>query len=247
MFKFFSRRKKINDEIDPNNIPRHIGFIMDGNGRWATRRGLPRTAGHRAGVDALTRVLESCNEFGVEVVSVYAFSTENFKRKDEECKYIFNLIKEFIEEKTKDLIKNDTRLVVAGDLSYSDKLDEDTKNALIKAVDATKNCSSRTFVLCFSYGGRHEIVNAVNSLIKDGKTEITEADIETKLYTSGIADPDLIVRASGEQRTSNYLMWQSAYAELMFVKDFWPDFDKNIVKKCIIEYQRRNRRFGNVN
>lgn len=247
MCGMFNKKKKNLIEIDPNNVPRHIGFIMDGNGRWATRRGLPRTAGHRAGVDALTRVLEACNEFGVEVVSVYAFSTENYKRKDDECNYIFTLIKEFIEDKTQELIKNDTRLVVAGDLSYSAKLDDDTKNALLKAVDATKNCSSHTFVLCFSYGGRHEIVQTINKLIKEGKTEITEADISENLYTAGVADPDLIVRASGEQRTSNYLMWQSAYAELMFVQEFWPDFNKTMVKNCIIEYQRRNRRFGNVN
>lgn len=241
------RKKKESVLIDPNNVPRHIGFIMDGNGRWATRRGLPRTAGHRAGVDSLTRVLEACNEFGVEVVSVYAFSTENYKRKDEECKYIFKLIKDFIKEKTQELIKHDTRLIVAGDLSYSEKLDEDTKTALINAVNETKDCKTHTFVLCFSYGGRHEITQAVNRLIKLGKTEITESDIESELYTKGVADPDLIVRASGEQRTSNYLMWQSAYAELMFVQDFWPDFDKETVKKCIQEYQKRNRRFGNAN
>ena len=247
MFGIFKKNKKARNMIDPNNVPRHIGFIMDGNGRWATRRGLPRTAGHKAGVDALTRVLEACNDFGVEVVSVYAFSTENYKRKDAECAFIFDLIKQFINQKTQDLIKNDTRLVVAGDLEYSEKLDAETKNALLKAVEETKECKSHTFVLCFSYGGRHEIVDAVNMLIKEGKTELTEADIESKLYTAGIDDPDLVVRASGEQRTSNYLMWQSAYAELMFVKDFWPDFNKNIVEKCIVEYQRRNRRFGNVN
>ena len=247
MFGFFKKKKGIVPQMDTNNIPRHIGFIMDGNGRWATRRGLPRTAGHRAGVDALTRVLEACNNFGVEVVSVYAFSTENYKRKDEECKFIFKLIKDFIEEKTQELIKNDTRLIVAGDLEYSDKLDNETKSALLKAVEETKNCKTHTLVLCFSYGGRHEIVQAVNSLIKEGKTEVCESDIECKLYTTGVVDPDLIVRASGEQRISNYLMWQSAYAELMFVEDFWPDFNSETVKKCIMEYQRRNRRFGNVN
>ena len=246
MFNIFGKNKKQAIEIDPNNVPRHIGFIMDGNGRWATKRGLPRTAGHKAGVDALTRVLEACNEFGVEVVSVYAFSTENYKRKEEECKFIFKLIKDYIQEKTQELIKYDTKLVVAGDLDYSDKLDEETKKALQKAVKETSNCKTRTFILCFSYGGRHEVISAVNSLIKEGKTKITETDIESKLYTAGVADPDLIIRSSGEERISNFLMWQSAYAELMFVKDFWPDFNRDIVKKCILEYQRRNRRFGNV-
>ena len=238
------KNKKI--EIDPSNIPRHIGFIMDGNGRWATRRGLPRTAGHSAGVDALTRVVEACREYGVEAVSLYAFSTENFNRSDSECSFIFNLIKKFVKKKLPDLIKNDVRLIVSGDLSYSPKLDEETKVALLEAVEQTKTCRKHVLNLCFCYGGRHEIVEAVNKLLSEGKTKISEEDIQKNLYTASIPDPDLIVRASGEQRLSNFLMWQSAYSELLFVDDFWPDFNKQTVEYCISEYQKRNRRFGKV-
>lgn len=240
------KRKNTKPEIDMNNIPYHIGFIMDGNGRWATKRGLPRTAGHRAGVDSLTKVAEICRDLGVKVVSVYAFSTENYQRSDSECKFIFDLVARFSREKLNDLIKNNTRLVVSGDLDYSDKLDEDTKNALNDAVEKTKHCDGCILNMCFSYGGHHEIVQAVNKAINSGVKQITEKDIENNLYMAGIAPPDLIVRASGEQRLSNFLLWQSAYAELLFVKDFWPDFNEEIVRNCIIEYQKRNRRFGKV-
>lgn len=240
------KKKKEIQEIDPNNIPNHIGFIMDGNGRWATKRGLPRTAGHRAGVDALTRVAESCRNFGVKHLSVYAFSTENFKRSDKECSFIFDLITKFAREKAEELKKNNTKLVVCGDLEFSEKLNQETKDALKFAVEKTKDCTDCTLNLCFSYGGHHEIVDAVNKLIKSGKKEVTAEDIESELYTKGQPMPDLIVRASGEQRLSNFLLWQSAYAELYFTSTHWPDFDKNTVKECIIEYQKRNRRFGNV-
>lgn len=240
------KNKKNIQEVDSNNIPVHIGFIMDGNGRWATKRGLPRTAGHRAGVDSLTRVAEACRDFGVKILTIYAFSTENFKRSEKECKFIFDLVTKFAREKAEELKKNNTRLVVCGDLNYSDKIPEETKEALAYAVNETKDCTDCTMNLCISYGGRHEIVQAVNSLIKAGKTEVTEEDIENALYTSGQPNPDLIVRASGEQRLSNFLPWQSAYAELYFPKTHWPDFNKETVRECILEYQRRDRRFGKV-
>lgn len=239
-------KKKEKPEIDVTNIPAHIGFIMDGNGRWATRRGLPRTAGHKAGTDALIRVLEACRDFGVKSVSVYAFSTENFNRSKEECDYIFNLIKKFAEDKLDEFLKYDTCLNICGDLEYSTKLDDATKNALIAVAEKTKKCKSHILNLCFSYGGRHEITQAVNKLIKNGKTEITEEDISSMLYTSGQVDPDLIVRASGEHRLSNFLLWQSAYSEFYFPTEMWPEFNKKTVEKCILEYQKRERRFGNV-
>lgn len=240
------RKKQNIKEIDPNNIPAHIGFIMDGNGRWAVKRGLPRTAGHRAGVDALTRVVEACRDYGVKTVSVYAFSTENFNRSNKECQFIFDLITKFAKDKAEELKKNDTKLVVCGDLSYSPKLNKKTIDALEYAVEQTKNCKTYTLNLCFSYGGHHEILVAVNKLIDAGKKNLTEKDVESALYTAGQPNPDLIVRASGEQRLSNFLLWQSAYAELYFPKTHWPDFNKDTVKECILEYQTRNRRFGNV-
>lgn len=239
-------RKKEELKIDLNNVPKHIAFIMDGNGRWAKRRGLPRTAGHRAGVDALTRVLRACREYGVRAVSVYAFSTENYKRSDEECNYIFDLIEKFVQEKLENLKEHKTKLVVCGDLDYSPKLNEATKLALKKAEEETKDCDEYILNLCFSYGGRHEVVEAINKLIKDGKTTITEEDISGAIYTNESGDPDLIVRASGEHRLSNFLLWQSAYSELYFPSEHWPEFDKKVVEKCIIEYQKRDRRFGNV-
>lgn len=240
------KNKIINEEIDPNNVPKHIGFIMDGNGRWAVKRGLPRTAGHRAGVDALTRVVEGCRDLGITTVSVYAFSTENYKRDEKECKFIFDLITKFAKEKADELKKNNTKLVICGDLNFSPKLNKETKDALLYAAEKTKDCTGYTLNLCFSYGGHHEIVEAVNTLIKSGKTELTEIDIENELYTKGQPRLDLIVRASGEQRLSNFLLWQSAYAELYFTDVHWPDFNKNVVKECVLEYQKRNRRFGNV-
>lgn len=241
-------RKRINlkTEIDPNNIPVHMGFIMDGNGRWAKKRGLPRTAGHRAGIDALERVSRACRNLGVKVVSVYAFSTENYKRSDEECKYIFDLVEKFVKDKLEDLIKNDTRIVVSGDLYYNDKLTDGARNTLLEAVEKTAHCKSYVLNFCFSYGGHHEIVQAVNKLIKAGAKEISAQDIENNLYVPELPMPDMIVRASGEMRLSNFLLWQSAYAELLFITEFWPDFNEEIVRKCIVEYQKRNRRFGNV-
>lgn len=239
-------KKKENLTIDLENVPSHIGFIMDGNGRWAKRRGLPRTAGHRAGVDALVNVLRACRDFGVKSVSLYAFSTENYKRSDDECNYIFDLITKFAKEKLNNLVEHNTKFVICGDLEYSDKLKSETKEALLEAAAKTKHCTEHILNLCFSYGGRHEITQAVNKLIASGKTEITEEDISNNLYTSESGDPDLIVRASGEQRLSNFLLWQSAYSELYFPSEHWPDFDKEVVKKCIYEYQKRDRRFGNV-
>ena len=177
---------------------------MDGNGRWAKRRGLPRTAGHRAGVDALINVLRACRDYGVKAVSVYAFSTENYKRSDEECKFIFDLIEKFAKEKLSNLKEHNTKLVVCGDLDYSDKLSKGTKDSLMKAQEETKDCDGYILNLCFSYGGRHEITEAVNTLIKEGKTVITEEDISRCVYTHESGDPDLIVRASGETRLSKF-------------------------------------------
>lgn len=239
-------RKNKTIEIDKTNIPKHIGFIMDGNGRWATRRGLPRTAGHKAGCDAIQKVLNACKKYGVKIVSVYAFSTENFNRSKEECQFIFDLIKDFALNRIEEFKKENIKLNIAGDLEYSDKLDKETKDALLKVAKETENNTEYILNLCFSYGGRHEIVSAINNLIKKGKTTVTEADIAGELYTAGQIDPDLIVRASGEHRLSNFLMWQSAYSELYFPTEMWPEFNEKTVEKCILEYQKRERRFGNV-
>jgi len=239
-------KNKEKSTIDILKVPKHLAFIMDGNGRWATKRGLPRTAGHKKGCDALEKVLKACQDYGVKVVSVYAFSTENFNRSEEECNYIFKLIKDFAASKQDEFIKTNTKLNICGDLNYSDKLDSGTKQALLDVAEKTKNCTENILNLCFAYGGRHEITQAVNALILSGKTFVTEQDIQGALYTNGQPDPDLIVRASGEHRLSNFLLWQSAYSEFYFPKELWPEFNKKTVEKCILEYQTRERRFGNI-
>lgn len=238
-------KKKNAIKIDPNNIPVHIGFIMDGNGRWAKEKGLPRSLGHRAGVDALSRVLEYCYNVGVKYMSVYALSTENFKRPKTEVDYILNLVEEFINKKLQNALEKDIRICVMGDLDFKE-LPSNVKKSLLNAVDKTKNCKKFVLNLGFCYGGRHEIVSAVNKILKDDIKVVDEKTISDYLYTAHMPDPDLIVRASGEQRISNFMLWQIAYSEMYFPKEYWPQFNDKIVEKCIIEYQKRNRRFGDA-
>lgn len=237
----FKRKRK----IDMSNIPAHIGFIMDGNGRWAKRRGLPRSMGHREGVFAMRRVCEACRDFGVKTVTVYALSTENLNRSEKEVKFIFDLVVEFVNSELKNAISNDLKINVIGNLDHP-RLPLEVKNACVKAMEETKECKTYVLNIAFMYGGRDEIVRAVNGIIKDGKTEITEEEFSNYIYTAGQADPDLIVRASGEQRISNFLLWQIAYSEFYFPKTYWPDFNKKTVEECILAYQSRKRRFGKV-
>lgn len=242
-FCWFKRKPKL--ELDMTNIPKHIGFIMDGNGRWAKKRGLPRVLGHRAGVSAMERVIDACLKFGVKSISLYAFSTENFKRDKAEVDYIFSLVKEFIDKKTEHALEHDIKINVMGDLSDI-RIPKAIEESLVIAQEKTKDCKTMTINLCFSYGGRSEIIRAVNNIINSGKTHVSEEEFKDYLYTAGQADPDLIVRASGERRISNFLLYQLAYSEFYFPTTYWPDFDENVVKECIIEYQSRNRRFGDV-
>lgn len=231
--------------IDSENIPAHIGFIMDGNGRWAKKRGIPRSAGHREGSIALEKVCSACRDFGVKTITVYALSTENLKRSEKEVNYIMNLAVEFLEKELSNAIKNDLKINIIGDI-YNERVDEKTRNCFLNAMQKTKDCKTYVLNIAFVYGGRDEIVRAVNKIIESGLKNITESDFEKFLYTAGQPDPDLIVRASGEQRVSNFLMWQHAYSEFYFLDTLWPDFDKETVKKCIIEYQKRTRKFGKV-
>lgn len=223
-------------------IPRHIGFIMDGNGRWAKLRNKPRNFGHIKGADNVERVVTACFEKGVEYISLYAFSTENWGRPQEEVEKIMDLFYSFLNKFTKGLVKNEIKLIISGDkTALSQKL-------IDKINESEKATSSfyRTLNLAINYGGKQEILMAVNKLLKDKKESVTELDFENVLYTCGMPPIDLIVRTSGEQRISNFFLWQAAYSELYFTNALWPDFDEEELEKALIWYSQRNRRFGKI-
>ena len=236
-------KKKNKEIIDISNMPKHIAFIADGNGRWAKKRGLPRSEGHRVGADAVGKVVDRCLELGVEVVSFYLFSTENFKRPKSEVDYIFDLFRKFYKDKAEEYKKKGIRFKLMGDISL---FPDDMQQMLKDLENDTKNLKKLICNVGLGYGSRHEIVTAVNKMIAEKIESIDEELFSKYLYTSEIPDPDLIVRASGEQRLSNFMLWQSAYSEFYFPKTHWPDFDAKVVDECIIEYQKRNRRFGKI-
>lgn len=228
-------------------IPRHIAVIMDGNGRWAKERGLPRREGHRAGAESVREVTDTCIDLGVEYLTLYAFSSENWSRPEAEIKALMSLLERFLADKAKDLDKQNIRLLAIGQL---DRLPKKTRALLEKIIARTADHSAMTLVLALSYGGREEIVSAARSIAEDAATgKLTPADIDAPLFssrlqTAGIPDPDLLVRTSGEMRVSNFLLWQISYAEIVIVKKFWPDFRRNDLVEAVGEYQRRHRRFG---
>ena len=221
---------------------RHVGFIMDGNGRWAKQRQKPRTFGHKKGADTIVDVLEECFNNGVEVVSLYAFSTENWSRPKEEIDTIFDLLGKFLKKYSKKLFNEEIRLLISGDLSPVAK---DLKVTCEKLVAGTAHFKERTLNIALNYGSRVELVRAVN-LLKEKQGEITEEDISKALYTKDLPDIDLVVRTSGEKRLSNFFLWQCAYAEFYFTDVLWPDFDKQETKKAIEWFYGRKRRFGGI-
>lgn len=225
----------------PEKLPNHIGIILDGNGRWATRQGLPRNFGHREGVNAIVRTAEAARKFGIKRLSVFAFSTENWKRSDEEVQGIFDLLKEFFVKELDRMVKNGVKINFFGDLS---RFKGELREILDKTVLATENNDTIIVNICLNYGGKQDIVQAVNKLIAEGKKEITEEDIANNLYSKGQPDLDFVIRTSGEQRISNFMIYQSAYAELYFPKILWPDFDEKALYEALIEYSKRKRRFG---
>lgn len=225
----------------PENLPKHIGIILDGNGRWATRQGLPRNFGHREGVNAIVRTVEAARKFGIKRLSIFAFSTENWKRSDEEVQGIFDLLKEFFVKELDRMVKNGVKINFFGDLS---RFKGELREILDKTALATENNDTIIVNICLNYGGKQDIVQAVNKLIAEGKKEITEEDIANNLYSKGQPDLDFVIRTSGEQRISNFMIYQSAYAELYFPKILWPDFDEKALYEALIEYSKRKRRFG---
>jgi undecaprenyl diphosphate synthase len=229
------------------HIPRHVAIIMDGNGRWAKERGLPRREGHRAGAESIREVMEACRELHVEYLTLYAFSSENWNRPEDEIKALMSLLDRFLDEQAKELDKQKVRLLAIGQI---DRLPEKTRARLAKITARTKDHTAMTLVLALSYGAREEIVAAAKSLAADAAAgKISAEDIDANLFssrlqTAGIPDPDLLIRTSGELRVSNFLLWQISYAEIVIVKKFWPDFRQNDLFDAIKEYQCRNRRFG---
>ena len=229
-------------------VPRHIAIIMDGNGRWAKNRGLPRTAGHAAGAESFRRIANYCRTLGLEYLTVYAFSTENWKRSEEEVNGIMRLLGAYLKEALRDMEKNRVRFCFFGDLSrLSPKLQ--------KLCNDAQNLSSEYDVqvnFCLNYGGRDEIVRAAKAFAQEvaaGKRqpeELTEQMLSSYLYSADVPDPELIIRPSGEMRTSNFLLWQSAYSEYVFLNVLWPDFGPEDLDEAIAQYHRRNRRFGGV-
>lgn len=222
-------------------IPRHIAIIMDGNGRWAKKRLLPRTAGHKVGLDTFVNICDACSELGIEYFTVYAFSSENWNRSEEEVSALMELMSRGITKYEPELQQKNVKLKLMGDI---DRFATPYRNALLGVEERLSKNSGMTLCICLSYGGRQELVHAFNELIKEGKSDITAEDIEKHLYSAGVPDPDLVVRTSGEYRISNFLLWQSAYAEYYFTDVLWPDFDKNELLKAIESYSQRERRYG---
>lgn len=224
-------------------IPRHIAFIMDGNGRWAKKRLLPRKAGHREGVSALRRMVDACADAGVEMVSFYAFSTENWTRPQEEIDALFKMVSEFADKHLSEYVRRGFRIMFMGDLS---KLPADTVAALKKIIEEAKDNTGMIVNIALNYGGRDEILRAVNKIISAGIREVDIQTLSDCMYTGGLPDPDVIVRSSGEKRLSNFMLWQAAYSELVFMDELWPDFDSAVFDKIIEEYSKRDRRYGNI-
>ncbi len=225
-------------------MPRHIAIIMDGNGRWAKKRSLPRSAGHIAGAKTFKDIARYCNKIGLEYLTVYAFSTENWKRPREEVESIMNLLRDYLRD-AENFKSDNIRVKFIGDL---EPLADDIKALIKKDEEGSKDATGLNLQIAINYGGRDEIKNAVKRIIEKGikEEEITEDLISQNLYTKGIPDPDFIIRPSGEYRLSNYLIWQSAYAEYWFSDVLWPDFKPKHLEKAIEEYNHRNRRFGGV-
>jgi undecaprenyl diphosphate synthase len=228
-------------------VPRHVAIIMDGNGRWAKERGLPRRDGHRAGADSVEDCLKGCKEIGIEYLTLYAFSSENWNRPKTEITALMALLEHFLEAKTKLLMEQDIRLLAIGQL---DRLPGRTRKKLDKVMGKTSGNTSLTLVLALSYGGREEILEASRKLVVDalaGKIlpdDIDSAAFSQRLWTADIPDPDLLVRTSGEMRVSNFLLWQISYAEIVIFQKFWPDFRRDDLRVAVEQYSKRHRRFG---
>jgi undecaprenyl diphosphate synthase len=253
----FFRRKRVtkvlpsvSSEPDPTSkMPQHVAIIMDGNGRWAQSRGLPRIEGHRRGANSVRKISEACRELGVEYLTLYCFSHENWKRPQEELDFLMGLLKTYLVQERPTLLKNDIKLSIIGRRTG---IPEDVQVEMDKSLELTQHGKSLTLCLAINYGSRQEILDAVQmiaSKIESGqlrRESIDEATIANHLYTAGMPDPDLLIRTSGEMRISNYLLWQISYSEIWITDKAWPEFDKNDLLQAIADYNRRDRRFGGL-
>lgn len=230
-------------------IPTHVAIIMDGNGRWAKKRGLPRIAGHKEGIDSVRCVIEAAMELGIKYLTLYAFSSENWARPKKEVQALMAYLKVYLDEKTDEFIEKGIRLRAIGELQ---RLPAEVRESLKKSIEATRGCSKLNLILALSYGGRLEIIQAVKEIAREVKagrlsaSKINEKTISGHLYTSDVPDPDLLIRTSNELRISNFLLWQLSYSEFYFSKKYWPDIKKKDFYRIIENYKKRDRRFGKV-
>ncbi len=233
------------DEGQFSKIPQHVAIIMDGNGRWAKARGLPRVAGHRAGTENLRTIIRASAEFGIQYLTLYAFSTENWNRPKAEVEGLLRILSEVIDKEIDELNEQGARLLHIGHL---EGLSKTLQKKVRDAIDLTKDNRRITIVLAFNYGGRDEIIHAIKNILKDevDPEDVNEELVDRYLFTDGIPDPDLVIRTSGEQRTSNFLPWQSVYSEWVFPEVYWPDFDKEALRKALEDYDSRERRYGGL-
>ena len=237
---------KLARAIDPARLPAHIAIIMDGNGRWAKNRHLPRVSGHKAGVPAVRATVETCAQLGLQALTLYAFSIENWKRPRAEVETLWRLLRHYLSAELPTMMKNDIRFGAIGRLEALPAFVRAELDAVIRQTESNRGLRLN---LAINYGGRAEIVDAVRTLLEDaraGRAEIDEAAISARLYTADLPDPDLLIRTSGEMRVSNFLLWQIAYAELYVTETLWPDFTRADLLEAILDYQRRDRRFGGL-
>ncbi len=250
-FAFFNQKKSDDTagQVDFDRLPRHIAIILDGNGRWAKKRGLPRTAGHKVGAETFRTIATYCRDIGIDYLTVYAFSTENWKRPQEEVDTIMSLLKKYLLEAIETMERDNVRLNFMGDMSV---LNEELRDLVDQANAISARLDGCQCNICINYGGRAEIVAAAKRFAADctrGEASVdalTEEQFDAYLYSAGIPSPELLIRPGGEQRLSNFLLWQCAYAEFYYTDVLWPDFSKEDLHQAIAEYQRRNRRFGGV-
>ncbi|WP_099158129.1 isoprenyl transferase [Virgibacillus ndiopensis] len=236
-------------EIEVQNVPKHVAIIMDGNGRWAKKRGLPRIAGHKEGMNVVKETVRTATKYNVEILTLYAFSTENWKRPKSEVEFLMKLPKEFLHTFLPELIEKNVRIETIGDF---DALPEHTKEAIQYAKEKTKENNGLLLNFALNYGSRFEIIQAIKQIMTDIDGEkisidkLDETTFSEYLYTTGLTDPDLLIRTSGEQRLSNFLLWQVAYSEFWFTDVLWPDFNEEIFHKALQDYQQRKRRYGGI-
>ena len=242
----FSFNKKA-EEIDFNNLPRHIAIIMDGNGRWAKKRKMPRTAGHAVGAETFRKVATYCKDIGLDYLTVYAFSTENWRRPPEEVEAIMGLLEKYLLEAIEKMERDRVKMKFFGDVSV---LSPRLRELIERTEEISKRFDGCQVNICLNYGGRDELVRAMRSYARDvaegRENDIEEADVASYLFSAGVPDPDLLIRPGGEYRLSNFLMWQSAYSELYFTDCLWPDFDDMELRRAIVEFSKRKRRFGGI-